>query len=61
MALANITISVSSSFGGTTQAPVYIGAAAPSVPVNGTLWMSTETGRLYCYYIDANTSQWVEV
>lgn len=61
MALATITINADAAAGGTTQAPVYVSATAPAVPAQGSLWMSTETGRIYCYYVDADSSQWVEV
>jgi hypothetical protein len=28
--------------------------------LNGDIWYNSENGRTYTYYIDANTSQWVE-
>jgi hypothetical protein len=34
---------------------------APTNPVHGQLWWETDTGLLYVYYTDANSSQWVEV
>jgi hypothetical protein len=61
MALATITIATSSNFGGTTQNVDFVGVAPPAVPVQGTRWWNSETGRMYMYYVDANTSQWVEV
>lgn len=61
MALTTITISADAAAGGTTQAPVYIGTTAPAVPAHGSLWWNSETGRMYLYYVDANSSQWVSL
>jgi len=33
----------------------------PPNPVSGQLWWESDTGLLYVYYTDANSSQWVEV
>jgi hypothetical protein len=33
---------------------------APSTPVDGDLWYDSVGGRLYVYYQDPNTSQWVD-
>jgi hypothetical protein len=33
----------------------------PLNPVSGQLWWESDTGLLYVYYTDANSSQWVEV
>ena len=40
----------------------YVGETPPASPVEGDLWWnsSDESGRLYVYYEDANSSQWVE-
>ena len=40
----------------------YIGETPPADPVEGDLWWnsSDDSGRLYVYYEDANSSQWVE-
>ena len=32
----------------------------PSNPVSGNLWFNSDDGRLYIYYTDAGTSQWVD-
>lgn len=61
MAIATISIAADAAKGGTTQAPVFVQGTAPTVPANGSLWFNTEMGRLYMYYVDANTSQWIEV
>lgn len=34
---------------------------APSNPVNGQLWWESDTGILWLWYVDANTSQWVQL
>ena len=41
-------------------ATVLIGTASPSSPSNGTLWWNTNLGKLFVYYTDIDTSQWVE-
>lgn len=38
-----------------------VSATAPSSPVNGDLWFSSNDGSAYVYYVDANSSQWVEI
>ena len=32
----------------------------PNNPEAGNLWFNSDEGRLYIYYVDANTSQWVD-
>ena len=32
----------------------------PANPEAGNLWFNSDEGRLYIYYVDANTSQWVD-
>lgn len=61
MALSTITISADASYGGTTQAPVYMSDTAPTVAANGSLWFKTSTGRLYVYYDDGSSQQWVQL
>ena len=34
---------------------------APVAPFPGMLWFETDTGALYFWYVDANSSQWVQV
>ena len=36
-----------------------VGTVPPSNPVDGALWWDTNDGRLYVYYTDINSSQWV--
>ena len=38
----------------------YIGTTAPISPAAGDTWWNSDTGRLYVYYNDGNTSQWVQ-
>lgn len=33
----------------------------PASPTNGSLWWESDTGTLWIYYTDANTSQWVAI
>jgi hypothetical protein len=61
MALANITISANAALGGTNQFVVTISSTPPAVPAQGNLWFNQDIGRLLVYYIDANSSQWVQV
>ncbi len=37
-----------------------VGATPPSGPFNGQRWYNTTNGRTYVWYIDVDTSQWVE-
>lgn len=39
---------------------VVIQSLAPGSPSPGQLWWNTDVGRLYIYYTDADSSQWVE-
>ena len=39
---------------------VFVGDTPPDEPEQGNLWWDTEDGRLYIYYNDGNTQQWVE-
>ena len=41
--------------------PIQSGTTPPSAPVSGELWWDSETGILYIYYTDTDSSQWVEV
>lgn len=38
-----------------------VSASAPASPLNGTLWWNQDYGRLFVYYVDADSSQWVDV
>jgi hypothetical protein len=44
-------------------ATVTVSSSAPTSPPpdNGDLWYNSLDGRLYVYYVDANTDQWVDV
>ena len=61
MAIATISIAADAAKGGTTQAPVYMSETAPAVAADGSLWFKTSTCRLYVYYVDGSSGQWVEV
>lgn len=41
--------------GGTNPGPV-----PPSNPANGTLWFNTNEGRLYTWFDDGDSTQWVD-
>ena len=43
-----------------TQVKTVTSPTPPSTPANGDQWFNTNDGTLYIYYIDANSSQWVE-
>jgi len=36
------------------------GATVPTTPSSGDTWFNTTDGRTYIYYVDADSSQWVE-
>lgn len=46
---------------GGAAAATYMSATAPSGAVNGDLWFNTNEGRLNAYYVDGDSSQWVEI
>jgi hypothetical protein len=45
--------------GGAGAAVVVISDTAPASPVAGQLWFDSVNSRLYLYYTDPNTSQWI--
>lgn len=45
---------------GDFKAIVFSGPNPPPAPVDGSLWWDSVSGQLYVYYIDGNSSQWVE-
>lgn len=44
----------------TGGASVNVGATTPSSPTAGNLWWDTDSGRLFIYYADGDSNQWVE-
>ena len=43
-----------------TYAPVSVGPNPPTISLNnGDLWWDSTVGKLYIYYVDQNSSQWV--
>ena len=44
--------------GGGGGANVTVSNTTPVSPTNGSLWWNTETGTMYIYYTDADSSQW---
>jgi hypothetical protein len=46
--------------GGGGGSSVTISDIAPPTPAQGDLWWNTEDGRLYVYYTDNDSSQWVD-
>lgn len=38
----------------------FIGSTPPTNPWNGVTWYCTDDGRTYVYYVDTDSSQWVE-
>ena len=46
--------------GAGSGASVTVGDSAPSNPAAGDLWWNSEDGRLFLYYIDVDSSQWVD-
>jgi len=46
--------------GAGSGASVTVGDAAPATPGGGDLWWDSANGRLFVYYIDIDSSQWVD-
>jgi hypothetical protein len=61
----NVTISPAGGKGTVTinadASAVVVSANPPSNVHQGDLWMDSNTGILYIYYVDANSSQWISV
>lgn len=58
---------VKSSEGGSGSLPgsggnanIYVGPTPPLVPGDNQLWWNSEIGRMFLYYADGDTNQWVE-
>ena len=47
--------------GGGSGASVTVGDNPPTTPSAGDLWWDSAGGRLYVYYVDADSSQWIDV
>ena len=45
---------------GTAPTNISVSDAAPSSPTSGQLWWNSTTNKLYIYYTDANSSQWIQ-
>ncbi len=58
--IINDIITISSTGGGGGGASVNVGNTAPASPTVGNLWWDTDSGRMYIYYTDADSSQWVD-
>jgi hypothetical protein len=39
----------------------YVSENAPADPENGEIWLNSSDGTTYIYYVDADSSQWVEI
>jgi len=38
-----------------------VSATAPTNPVNGEVWLNSTDGNTYIYYVDGDSSQWIEI
>ena len=61
---ANITVDATgritaASSGASNAAVVFIGTMPPVAPADNTLWWESDTGRLFVYYNDGTSRQWV--
>ena len=52
------TVTINAAGGGGSS--VSIGPSPPASPSAGDLWWNDEIGRMFVYYVDANSSQWVD-
>ena len=45
---------------GQVELPTTTNPPTSPTPLNGNLWYNSQDGRLYVYYVDANSAQWVD-
>ena len=45
---------------GSAPTNISVSDTAPSSPTSGQLWWNSTTNKLYIYYTDANSSQWIQ-
>jgi hypothetical protein len=55
--MSQVVVSVPS--GATPVAPTVIGLTAPASPQVGQLWWRNDLGKLFIYYDDGTSQQWV--
>jgi len=55
-----IAVDVPGTGSGSGGSSVTVGNILPEDPVNGNLWFNTDSGKLYVYYDDGDTQQWVQ-
>jgi hypothetical protein len=60
-AVATITAGVSGAAGGTTQNVDYIADVAPAVAAHGQRWWHSTYARMFMYYVDVDSAQWIEI
>jgi hypothetical protein len=39
----------------------YVSETAPADPANGEIWLNSADGSTYIYYVDGDSSQWIEI
>ena len=54
------TINSAGGGGGGGASEVTVGGSPPEFAASGDLWWDSDDGRLYIYYVDIDSSQWVE-
>ena len=54
------TITVSPPGGGGGGASIEVSDSAPTTPEAGTIWFKSDTGRLFVYVNDGDSSQWIQ-
>jgi hypothetical protein len=57
---ANVLAKAAYDYANTITGGAVVSATAPSSPSAGSFWWNTTYGRLFVYYNDGNTSQWVD-
>lgn len=55
------TITIAAAGGGSGGSPVTVSDTAPVSPAEKDLWYNSVDGALYIYYVDVNSSQWVQI
>ena len=61
MAFTTITATPDPNYGGSTQNVDHISATPPAVAAHGQRWWHPDVARMFMYYVDVDSAQWIEI